>query len=50
MNIAISGLEIAEFGMEKSDPLLLFHEGLGSLNMWKVAGRLWRLTARPKYL
>jgi pimeloyl-ACP methyl ester carboxylesterase len=35
MNIAISGLEIAEFGMEKSDPLLLFHEGLGSLNMWK---------------
>jgi pimeloyl-ACP methyl ester carboxylesterase len=35
MSISTAGLEIAEFGAGEGDPLLLFHEGLGSLDMWR---------------
>jgi pimeloyl-ACP methyl ester carboxylesterase len=35
MTIDTAGLEIAEFGAGEGDPLLLFHEGLGSLGMWR---------------
>lgn len=35
MIINAVGLEIAEFGAGEGDPLLLFHEGLGSLGMWR---------------
>jgi pimeloyl-ACP methyl ester carboxylesterase len=35
MIIDAAGLEIAEFGAGEGDPLLLFHEGLGSLGMWR---------------
>lgn len=35
MNIELSGLEMSDFGTGEVDPLLLFHEGLGSLGMWR---------------
>jgi pimeloyl-ACP methyl ester carboxylesterase len=35
MTIDTAWLEIAEFGAGEGDPLLLFHEGLGSLGMWR---------------
>jgi pimeloyl-ACP methyl ester carboxylesterase len=35
MNNELVGLEMSEFGTGEGDPLLLFHEGLGSVSMWR---------------